>query len=134
MITIVTKPGQPGYVSLIATPDGIFADHQHDGTRHRKIDTRQYKDVAKLLVCLTNFEEADVTDFLSLIYSEGFKDGQKPMRKAVHVINMFDQANTGQAIKKMGSRAILLKKAIEKLRAAINANGQKTILDARQVS
>lgn len=49
-------------------------------------------------------------------------------KAAVAVIDMFDQANTNDAIVRLGSRGQLLQKAISDMRKIVNTNGQKTIL------
>jgi hypothetical protein len=47
---------------------------------------------------------------------------------------MFDQANTGHTIEKMGDgRGMLLKDAISKLRRNLNSDKQRTTLDSKQV-
>jgi hypothetical protein len=54
------------------------------------------------------------------------------LQRAVWVVNMFDQADTGGAImrKNDGEK---LRAAIEELRIALNQNGKLTILDAEQI-
>jgi len=53
---------------------------------------------------------------------------------AVNVVDMFDQANTGHTIEKMGDgRGMLLKDAISKLRRNLNSDKQRTTLDSKQV-
>lgn len=52
---------------------------------------------------------------------------------AINVVNMFDQVNTNDTVENIGSRGMLLKGAIDDLRAIINEKEQKTILSQDQV-
>ena len=52
---------------------------------------------------------------------------------ATNVVDMFDQANTNNAIERLGFGGKILKKAIADLRFKINSEGQKTILNGDQV-
>jgi hypothetical protein len=54
------------------------------------------------------------------------------VRKAVTVVDMYDQANTGRAVKNLGTRGILLDEAIEELREILNRDEKRTILTAEQ--
>ena len=54
------------------------------------------------------------------------------LQRAIWVVNMFDQADTGGAImrKRDGEK---LRAAIEELRVALNQKGKLTILDSEQI-
>lgn len=53
---------------------------------------------------------------------------KKLIEEATWVVNAFDQANTAQAIQRLGSRGEILRDAIADLRAILNEDKQKTIL------
>jgi len=53
-------------------------------------------------------------------------------KAAANVVDMFDQANTGNAIENLGSRGRLLKEAIRILRRALNRDSQQTALSEEQ--
>lgn len=47
---------------------------------------------------------------------------------AVNVVNMFDQANTNNAVERLGSRGIILRNAVNELRRELNRIEKLTIL------
>ena len=55
------------------------------------------------------------------------------IEKAVTVVDMYDQANTGKAIEQLGDRGVILDEAIEALREILNRDEQRTTLTAEQV-
>jgi hypothetical protein len=55
------------------------------------------------------------------------------MREAAAVVNLFDQANTNNAVIRMGDRGQLLSSAVNDLRAVLNRYRQMTILTQEQV-
>ena len=59
-------------------------------------------------------------------------DEEKIVQHAIHVVNMFDQANTGDAIENMGHYGIILKDAIRILRKHLNKDQQRTYLTEEQ--
>jgi hypothetical protein len=52
---------------------------------------------------------------------------------AINVVDMFDQANTNNAVENLGTRGSILKEAVAELRFKINSEEQKTILKGDQV-
>jgi hypothetical protein len=54
------------------------------------------------------------------------------IRKAVRVVDMYDQANTGNAVQNLGTRGAILDEAIEELREILNRDKQRTALTAEQ--
>jgi len=54
------------------------------------------------------------------------------LERAVWLVNMFDQTDTGNAVMNKPNGA-KLRKAVEKLRTALNQNGKITILDSQQI-
>ncbi len=74
----------------------------------------------------------DYRQLLSLL-----KEGSELTRliaSAVLVVDMFDQANTGKNIERLGSRGSSLKSAIEDLRTELNTGQQRTLLDSEQAN
>ena len=59
-------------------------------------------------------------------------DINKIIHEAIQVVNMFDQANTSNAIRSIGSRGELLESAINELRSLLNEDKQVTILTEEQ--
>lgn len=69
----------------------------------------------------------------------GLHNQEKPLvthreleQAGVEVVDLFDQANTGNTIETMGSRGEILASAINGLRLVLNRSGQKTILTEEQ--
>ena len=60
-------------------------------------------------------------------------DIQKLITDAVNVVDMFDQADANDIVENIGSRGILLVKAVEDLRRTLNQDRQRTALSTDQV-
>ena len=52
---------------------------------------------------------------------------------AVHVVDMFDQANTNKMVEKLGKRGELLRDAVEILRGIVNEGVQRTVLTGAEI-
>jgi hypothetical protein len=58
----------------------------------------------------------------------------KLQKLAGNVVDMFDQANTGKVIERLGHRGNVLKQAIEDLRREVNKKQKVTILTWEQAN
>ncbi len=65
---------------------------------------------------------------------ENITEKEKTVEEAaVLAVNLFDQANTGGVIEKMGSRGFSVSQAIDSLREVLNKDEQKTILNEEHI-
>lgn len=111
-----------------------------------RLDKRQYLEEAKKAVALLDQEIekgsladlgnrgmllADVIGELRGFLAHMEKTGTL-LERAVWLVNMFDQADTGGTIMNKPNGAEL-RKAVEKLRTALNQNGKRTFLDSQQI-
>lgn len=99
-----------------------------------KIDADvEHFDVERFKQQLQEFMELILSGYYD--FSVCMKDVQKEfLTKEIIVVNMFDQANTGGSIEKLGYRGNVLKEAIDDLRDHINQDKQLTILTSGQAS
>lgn len=114
--------------------------------RITRLDKRLYLEEAKETVALLDqeIESGSLADLgnrgmlLADVIGElrGFLAHQEKtgtlLERAVWLVNMFDQADTGGAIMSKPNGAEL-RKAVEKLRTALNQNGKRTYLDSQQI-
>lgn len=114
--------------------------------RKTKLDRRQYLKEAKEAATLLDqaFSKYELYDLgnrgmlLANVIGEvkGFLAHQEKtgtlLERAVWLVNMFDQADTGGVIERKPNGP-KLRKAVEKLRTALNQNGKRTILDSAEI-
>ena len=102
-------------------------DYEDDVKAFVSAANERADELEKTLSPLDGFRE----EVLALVAGENVA---KIIEEAAHVVNAFDQANTGRyLVETLGRRGEILELCVRDLRRVLNANQKRTILTEEQV-